>query len=136
MSTFKKFEDLEIWQLSRKLCNNIFEITEKGSFVKDFRFKDQIKSSSGSIMDNIAEGFGRGGNKEFVNFLSIALGSCSECSSQLYRAFDWKYISESEFKTNSQICEEIISKSGGLITYLKNSELRGTKFHKTTSDKH
>ncbi len=131
MSTFKKFEDLEIWQLSRKLCNNIFEITEKGSFIKDFRFKDQIKSSSGSIMDNIAEGFGRGGNKEFVNFLSIANGSCTECSSQLYRALDWKYISETEFKINFQLCDEIISKSGGLISYLKNSELKGTKFHKT-----
>ncbi len=134
MSTFKKFEDIEIWQLARKLCNNIFEITEKGSFIKDFRFKDQIKSSSGSIMDNIAEGFGRGGNKEFVNFLSIALGSCAECSSQLYRALDWKYISEKEFKTNFQLCDEIISKSGGLISYLKNSELKGTKFHKTTND--
>lgn len=136
MSTFNKFEDLEIWQLARKLCNNIFEITEKGSFMKDFRFKDQIKSSSGSIMDNIAEGFGRGGNKEFVNFLSIALGSCAECSSQLYRAVDWKYISEKEFKTNFQLCDEIISKSGGLISYLKNSELKGTKFHKSTNNKH
>ncbi len=88
MSTFRKFEDLEIWQLARKLCNNIFTITEKGSFQNDYRFKDQIKSSSGSIMDNIAEGFGRGGNKEFVNFLSIAIGSCTECCSQLYRALD------------------------------------------------
>ncbi|NVO01114.1 MAG: four helix bundle protein [Bacteroidetes bacterium] len=133
MATFKRFEDLEIWQLARKLCVNIFEITEKGSFQKDFRFRDQIKSSSGSIMDNIAEGYGRGGNKEFVNFLSIALGSCNECRSQLYRAIDWKYISEEEFKINSQICEEIISKSGGLITYLKNSQYKGTKFHKTTN---
>jgi four helix bundle protein len=133
MATFKKFEDLEIWQLGRKLCVNIFEITEKGPFIKDFRFRDQIKSSSGSIMDNIAEGFGRGGNKEFVNFLSIALGSCNECRSQLYRAIDWKYISEDEFNINSQICLEIISKSGGLISYLKNSQYRGTKFHKTTN---
>ena len=133
MATFKRFEDLEIWQLARKLCVNIFEITEKGPFLKDFRFRDQIKSSSGSIMDNIAEGYGRGGNKEFVNFLSIALGSCNECRSQLYRAIDWKYISEDEFNINSQICLEIISKSGGLISYLKNSEYRGTKFHKTTN---
>lgn len=133
MATFKRFEDLEIWQLARKLCINVFEITEKGPFLKDFRFKDQIKASSGSVMDNIAEGFGRSGNKEFVNFLTIAVGSCAECSSQLYRAFDWNYISEIEFNNNNQLCGEILSKSGGLVTYLKNPNIKGTKFHKTTS---
>lgn len=131
MSTINKFEDLEIWQLARVMCNDVFGITKKGSFVNDFRFKDQIRSSSGSVMDNIAEGYGRGGNKEFVNFLSIAAGSCSEVRSQLYRALDWKYISEEEFTKYSNNCEVVISKIGGLISYLKNSELKGNKFHKT-----
>ncbi|MBI4945919.1 MAG: four helix bundle protein [Bacteroidetes bacterium] len=115
MSTIKKFDDLEIWKLARELCVNIFEITQKGSFVNDFRFRDQIKAASGSVMDNIAEGFGRGGNKEFINFLSIANGSCTEVYSQLYRAFDWKYISEDEFKNCSNKTESIISVYNGLL---------------------
>lgn len=130
MSTVKRFDELEIWKLARELCANIFEITQKGNFVNDFRFKDQIKSASGSVMDNIAEGFGRGGNKEFVNFLSIANGSCTEVYSQLYRAFDWNYISEDEFKNCTNKTESIISKIGSLMSYLKNSEMKGHKFHK------
>ncbi|NCO53808.1 MAG: four helix bundle protein [Bacteroidetes bacterium CG02_land_8_20_14_3_00_31_25] len=129
MATFSKFEEIECWQIARKLCNNIFFITEKGPFLKDFRFKDQIRSSSGSVMDNIAEGFGRSGNKEFINFLSIAYGSACECHSQLYRAQDWKFISDNEFETTRLICEELISKISGLITYLRKSEIKGTKFH-------
>ncbi len=112
MATIKKFEDLEVWQMGRKLANKIFELTEKGKFIKDFGFKDQIKRAAGSVMDNIAEGFGRGGNREFINLLSISNGSCNEVRSQLYRALDWKYISEEEFKECYNLTEVIISKSG------------------------
>lgn len=90
MSTIKKFEELDIWQLARQLCNKIFVYTEKSKFAKEFGLKRQIRDSSGSVMDNISEGFGRGGNKEFINFLSFAIGSCCEVKSQLYRALDWK----------------------------------------------
>jgi len=128
MATIKKIEDLEIWILARKLCSLIITLTEKGKFVSDFGLKQQIKNSSGSVMDNIAEGFGRGGNKELVNFLSIAIGSCCEVKSQLYRALDWKYISDVEFKECVALTEEIISKSGSLINYLNKSEHKGEKF--------
>lgn len=83
MATIKRFEDLEIWQIARRLCKEVFNLTNKGPFLKDFKFRDQIRSSSGSIMDNIAEGFERSSRLEFVNFLSIAKGSAGETRSQL-----------------------------------------------------
>lgn len=130
MATTKKFEDLEIWQLARKLSILVFNNISKSSFSKDYGLKGQINNFSGSVMDNIAEGFGRGGNKEFINFLSNAIGSCSETKSQLYRAIDRKYISEKEFNESYVLCDEIISKSGSLINYLNKSEHKGQKFKK------
>jgi len=90
----ERFEDLEIWQEARELCRRVSEITSVSPFCSDFNLKDQIRASSGSVMDNIAEGFERGGNKEFIQFLSIAKGSCGETRSQSYRAFDYKYINQ------------------------------------------
>lgn len=84
MSTIQNFEDLKVWQKSRVLCSEIFSMITSGSFAKDFALIDQINRSSGSVMDNIAEGFGRMGNREFVNFLTYAYGSALECKSQLY----------------------------------------------------
>ena len=93
----ERFEDLEIWQEARDLCKFVFSITLSDAFKKDFKFRDQIRASSGSIMDNIAEGFERGGNKEFIQFLYIAKGSCGETRSQSYRAFDFQYLSNEEY---------------------------------------
>src|SRR5450759_5396436 len=90
----ERFEDLEIWQEARELSRRVFEITSAGPFHNDFKFRDQIRSSAGSVMDNIAEGFERDGNKEFIQFLSVAKGSCGETRSQSYRAFDYKYINQ------------------------------------------
>ena len=90
--TIEKFEDLEILQEARVLCKYIFVITEKEPFSRDFKLRDQIRASSGSVMDNIAEGFERDGNKEFIQFLSVSKGSCGETHSQSYRSFDYNYI--------------------------------------------
>ena len=123
----KSFEDLEIWQQARYLSKEVYEITNYELFNKDFRFRDQLRAASGSVMDNIAEGFERNGNKEFIQFLFIAKGSCGEVRSQLYRALDNNYIAkEKHNKLNSETLQ--ISKSiFNFINYLKNSEITGHK---------
>ena len=133
MATFKRIEEIEAWVLARNICKEIYAFTKQNDFSKDFDLVKQIRRSSGSVMDNIAEGFGRGGNKEFINFLSIAVGSCCETKSQLFRSLDWKYISKDEFTINYNLAEEIVSKTGKLITYLNNSEYKGEKFKNRTS---
>ncbi len=92
MAAISNFEDLEIWQLARQQASEIYELYSLPPFSKDFELKNQINASSGSVMDNISEGFERSGNKEFSNFLLISKGSNGEVRSQLYRAFDRKYI--------------------------------------------
>ena len=130
MATIRKFEDLDIWQLARDICRQIKTYVEKEKFLKDFTLKDQIKRSSGSSMDNIAEGFERDGNREFIQFLSIAKGSIGETRSQTYRAYDYGYISNEECEFMVQECIKLSQKMGSFITYLKNSELKGLKFRK------
>jgi four helix bundle protein len=127
----EKFEDLEILLEARELCKYIFEITEGQPFNKDFKFRDQIRSSSGSIMDNIAEGFERGGNKEFIQFLSISKGSCGEARSQAYRALDYKYIEHDILEKIDTLTIHLSKKISSLMTYLKQSEFKGSKFHKS-----
>ena len=92
MATIKRFEEIKAWQKARVLNSRVGDIIDKGQFKRNFRLIDQVEGSAGSIMDNIAEGFERSGNKEFVQFLYIAKGSCGEFRSQLYRAVDRKYI--------------------------------------------
>ncbi|WP_291788063.1 four helix bundle protein, partial [Cecembia sp.] len=91
-----RFEDLDIWQEARELCKAVRVLTKRKEFSKDFKLCSQINSSSGSIMDNVAEGFERDGNKEFIQFLSIAKGSNGETKSQAYRSFDAGFINEEE----------------------------------------
>ena len=128
MATWKSFTEIEVWTLSRTFCQDIYKIMQIDGLKTDYRLKDQINGSSGSIMDNIAEGFDRGGNKEFINFLSYSKGSAGESLSQLYRIHDRDYISEEEFDKLSKNAVELINRIGGLMNYLKNSGIKGPKF--------
>src|SRR4030095_9307347 len=94
MGTIRKFEDLEIWRIARQLSLKVFHLTEVGPSSEDFKFKNQIRASAGPVMDNIAEGFERSSQFEFVNFLSISKGSTGATRSQLYRGIDQKYFPE------------------------------------------
>jgi four helix bundle protein len=122
------FEDSDIWNEARELSRLVFRLTSNGSFSKEFRFRDQIRASSGSVMDNIAEGFGRGGNKELINFLSIARGSNEETRSQAYRAFDYEYISKEELEDLLSKTETISKRITSLIQYLKQADFKGPKY--------
>lgn len=116
-----KFEDIESWQLGRKLARSVYAVTSKERFSKDYGLKDQIQRAVGSIMHNIAEGFDGGSNSEFIKFLRYAQRSCTEVQSlqsQLYIAFDQKYISKTEFDNLYGIAGKTKSKIGTLIKYL------------------
>jgi four helix bundle protein len=128
MATVKHFEELRVWQKARLLCKNIFEIISTGPFSKDYKLKEQINGSSGSVMDNIAEGFGREGKAEFIQYLSIAHGSVCETKSQLYRALDRKYISEETFKNLESLIKEISGMIHNFITFLRASNIQGNKY--------
>jgi four helix bundle protein len=124
----KRFEELEIWKLARELYKFVFKITSEEPFCRDFKLRDQIRASSGSVSDNIAEGFERGGNKEFIQFLSVAKGSCGETRNQSYRAFDSNYISNEVLNDLLIRTETISRKTTNLIRTLKDSDHKGVKY--------
>ena len=128
MATITKFENLEIWQMARKYAASIQKLTLEEKFSKEFKFKDQINDSSGSVMDNIAEGFGRESRLEFINFLSIAKGSLCESESQLYRAYDYGLISKNILDDYYAVAEIIAAKIAAFMIYLNKSTVRGKKF--------
>ena len=128
MATIERFEDIISWQKARELNKFIGDIIDKEKFKRSYKLIDQIESSSGSIMDNIAEGFERGGNREFIQFLYISKGSCGEFRSQLYRALDRNYLTQIEFDQLYNLAKEIIVLLQKLIDYLRKSEMKGTKF--------
>ncbi len=128
MATITRFEDIEVWIEARKLSLKVFELTKNESVSRDFRFRDQIRSAAGSVMDNIAEGFERSGRTEFIQFLSIAKGSAGEVRSQLYRANDQKYGPENEILVMIDEYKSLSSKISGFISYLNQSDFKGQKF--------
>ncbi len=128
MGSFKRFEDVLSWQRARILCARIGKLIEGEHFKKNFRLIDQVEGSTGSITENIAEGFERGGNKEFIQYLSIAKASCGETRSQLYRALDRSYINQSEFQELYDMVISISNLIQKLMAYLSSSELKGVKY--------
>jgi four helix bundle protein len=129
MASVQRFEDLEVWKKARLFSKKVYVLSSQGTFAKDFALKDQINKSTGSVMDNFAEGFGRGGNKEFIVFLSYSKGSAAEVKSQLYRAFDRAHIFENTLNELLQEYETIGKMLGRLMSYLQSSSFRGSKFH-------
>src|SRR4051812_24547837 len=97
MARIEKFEDIEAWRLARKAANLIYDVTSVEPFSRDFALVNQMRRASISTLSNIAEGFEREGNKEFVQFLAVAKGSCGEVRAQLYIASDRDYIDERKF---------------------------------------
>ncbi len=134
MSTIQKFEDMEVWQKARQLCNESYPLTLKGTFERDFKLRDQINGSSGSVMDNIAEGYERDGKLELRQFLSISKGSCGEVRSQLYRALDRNHIAIEEFNRLKLQSEQISKQLKGFMAYLNNSEFKGAKYKVVKED--
>ena len=128
MPTIQKFEDLKVWQKARELNRLIYALTFQEPILSDFRFKDQIRGSCGSIMDNIAEGFERVSRLEFINSLTIAKGEAGELKSQLYRGRDNNYFTEYLFQQLYSLTDEITKMITTLMNYLNKSRFKGQKF--------
>jgi four helix bundle protein len=127
--SLKKIEDIEAWQKARELAIAVWEASIQGGFAKDFKLRDQINEAAGSAMDNIAEGFGRGGNKEFASFLAIARGSAQEVKSQLYSAYDRKHLDELSFQRLLELSVQTIISVHTLFTMVNGSSFEGSKYH-------
>ncbi|HTL80427.1 MAG TPA: four helix bundle protein [Bacteroidia bacterium] len=129
MATINRFEDIEAWKQARTLCKLFFDTWKADlNFSRDFELLNQMKKSSGSVMDNIAEGFGRGNRKEFIYFLGVSKGSGSEFRSQLYRAMDQGYISKETFDDLYTKSDLISAKTARFIDYLNRTDIRGSRY--------
>jgi four helix bundle protein len=128
MTTIKRYEDIQGWQKARELTNLVYNITKQGIFARDFGLRDQIRRAAVSVMSNIAEGFERGGQAEFIQFLFIAKSSAGEVQSQLYVAIDQEYITPEQFRQGYELCAETMRLIGGFITYLRKSPIKGPKY--------
>lgn len=127
MATVDKFEDLEAWRKARELVRGVYAATAEKSFARDFALRDQMRRAAVSAMSNIAEGFDRKGNREFIHFLSIAKGSAAEVKSQLYVALDAGHIDDDAFETLRGLTDDTSRLIGGLMRYLSRSERERTR---------
>lgn len=127
MGTFQKFEEIDAWQKARTLANEIYMLTGRGTFSKDYAFIDQMRRACISVISNIAEGYERNGKKEFIHFFPIAKGSCGELKAQLQIAIDQKYIDDDSFHKLYNLANETGRMIGGLIGYLKRASVKGSK---------
>ncbi len=129
MASFERFEDLDNWKLSKDVANQVYDVTSIGKFSQDYVLRDQVRRAVVSIFSNIAEGFERNGNKEFLQFLSIAKASCGEVRAQLIFANDRDYISSEQYEALVKNLVSLSSQIGGFIKYLRQSDLKGMKFN-------
>ena len=125
----KQFEDLEIWKEARRLTQAIYQLTKSDKFSRDFALRDQVRRAAVSIMSNIAEGFERGGNQEFVQFLYVAKASCGEVRSQIYVALDQGYMPKPDSEESIVSFRRLSGMIGNLINYLRRSDMKGAKFN-------
>jgi len=128
----KNFEDLNVWKQARQLTQEIYRLTKTEKFLKDFGLRDQIRRAAISVMSNIAEGFERGGNQEFVQFLYVAKASCGELRSQLYITLDQGYATANDIEKLLQLFRRLSGMISHLITYLRESDMKGEKFIRST----
>ena len=128
MGTITSFEELEVWKEARRLVKAIYDLTASQLISKDFVYRDQLRRSSASVMDNIAEGFERDSRLEFINFLSIAKGSCGEVVSQIIRGSDLEYIALEDASKLKQEYKNLSGKIANFIKYLNHSTIKGNKF--------
>jgi four helix bundle protein len=124
----RNFEDLNVWKQARQLTQEVYRLTKTEQFLKDFGLRDQIRRAAISVMPNIAEGFERGGNQEFVQFLYVAKASCGEVRSQLYVALDQGYTTANDSEKLLQLFKRLSGMLSNLISYLRKSEMKGEKF--------
>jgi four helix bundle protein len=128
MAKIEKFEDLECWRAGRKLRQISYRYSRQKPFCHDYALVGQIRRAAQSVTSNIAEGFEREGNKEFVQFLSQAKGSVGEVKDELYTALDERYISQTDFDSAYAVAEDTVRLIGGLMSYLRGAEPTGSKF--------
>jgi four helix bundle protein len=134
MAKIERFEELTSWQKARQLNHLVYDAARKAALAKDFGLRDQIRRASVSVMSNIAEGFERGGDREFIQFLSHAKGSCGEVRCQLYTAWDENYLTEPEFGQLYRRSIEVSRLISGFMRYLNRLKLQGSKFKRTTTE--
>lgn len=138
MAMVRRFEDLQCWKRARELNRQVYQASGAGSFAKDFELRGQIRSASVSVMANIAEGFGRGGRKEFIQFLSIAKGSLDELKSHLYAAVDALHMGSAAFDELYALADDVGRLIYGMMNYLQTSTVSGPKYlnsdHRTRTD--
>lgn len=128
MATFRRFEEIEAWQKARVLVKQLYTLSNEGKFARDFGLRDQLRRAGVSIMANIAEGYERGGSREFVQFLAIAKGSAAEVRSHLYVAFDQGYVNKEVLDELLAQAEQTARMTSKLMEYLRGSELKGVKY--------
>jgi four helix bundle protein len=129
MASVKCFEDLEIWKMAVELDKRIFKLTKTGNLAVDFDLRNALRKTSGSVMDNIAEGFEISGNKELIRFLYISKGSAGELRSQIHRTFHREYIDADLHKDLTTTCRILSDKIYNFIKYLEKSQMVGLKFN-------